>query len=166
MATLLQELEKHKNNREDGRVFGLVLQGGGMRAVYSAAALATLIGYDLSDAFDHVIGASAGAMNGAYFIAGQAEAVDVYKKDLITKDFVNLRRNDKRVDIDFLVDSVLKRKHPLNVQKLLRSPTTLHVVLTDAETGKKKVISNHRHFLKIYEELRATAAMPILYDKR
>jgi len=37
--------------------------------------------------------------------------------------------------------------------------------MTNAKNGRKVVVSDHHKFAQIYEEFRATAALPILYDK-
>jgi predicted patatin/cPLA2 family phospholipase len=166
MSTLIDELNAHKQNRKDKRVFGLVLQGGGMRGVYSAGIIAPLVEYGLTDAFDHVIGSSAGAINGAYFLGADPETFHTYTDDLTNKNFVNLLRREHTVDIDYLVDLVLKHKRPVNIAGLLKSRCKLHIVMTDAKSGKKVVISDHNKFTEIYEEFRATAALPLLYDKK
>jgi predicted patatin/cPLA2 family phospholipase len=166
MSTLYDILDSHRNNIKDKRVFGLVLQGGGMRAVYSAAAVTPLIQYGFNDTFEHVIGSSAGAINGAYFLGADPETLHTYTDDLTNKNFVNLMRREKKVDIDYLVDLVMKHKRPVNIPKMLQSHSQLHVVMTDANTGKKVVLSDHTKFTDIYEEFRATAALPLLYDKR
>jgi predicted patatin/cPLA2 family phospholipase len=138
-----------------------------MRGVYCAGAVATLIEYGLTNAFDHVIGSSAGALHGAYYLAQDQETMrHTYTDDLTNKNFVNVLRLDKKVDIDYLVDMVLKHKRPINMDKLLQAKSKLHILLTDAKTGKKVVMSNHKKFAEIYEELRATSALPLLYDKR
>jgi predicted patatin/cPLA2 family phospholipase len=170
MSTLFDVLKAHQENRNnhkrDRRTFGLVLQGGGMRAVYSAGAMATLVESELGNAFDHVVGASAGALNGAYYLANDLETLHhVYEDDLTNKNFVNILRKEKKVDIDYLVDMVMRHKRPINIAKLLKSSTKLHIVLTDAKNGKKVVISDHKKFAEIYEEFRGTAALPFLYDK-
>ena len=166
MANLLQILEAHKNNPNDGKTFGLVIQGGGMRASYSCGAMVTLLEYGLTDVFEHVIGSSAGAMNGAYFLSADASAAHIYTDEITNKNFVNLLRRDKRVDIDYIIDLVLKHKRPLNLEKLKRSRSKLHVVVTNARNGRKEVLSDHADFVEIYEELRATAALPLLYGKK
>ena len=165
MTTLYDELLAHRQHKNDKRVFGLVLQGGGMRAVYSAGAIAPLVQYDFSDTFDHVIGSSAGAINGAYLIGADAQTMQTYTEDLTNKNFINLLRRDKKVDIDYLVDQVLKHKRPVNIKKLLKAHSRLSVVLTDAKNGRKVVVSDHHKFAEIYDEFRATAALPLLYDK-
>jgi predicted patatin/cPLA2 family phospholipase len=165
MATLYDELSAHRLSPKDGRTFGLVLQGGGMRGVYSAGATAPLIQYRFSDTFDHVIGSSAGAIAGAYFMGADAEAMYSYTDDLTNKNFVNLLRREKKVDIDYLVDHVLMHNRPINIKRLLAARSKLHIVMTDAKNGKKVVLSDHHRFAEIYEEFRATAALPLLYDK-
>jgi predicted patatin/cPLA2 family phospholipase len=166
MSTLYDVLDAHRKNKKDKRIFGLVLQGGGMRAVYSAGAIAPLIEYGFNDTFEHVVGSSAGAINGAYFLGADTETMLTYTDDLTNKNFVNLMRRDKKVDIDYLVDLVMKHKRPVNVPNMLKAHSQLHVVMTDARSGKKVVISNHHKFANIYEEFRATAALPLLYDKK
>lgn len=166
MPCLYEELEAHHKNKKDKRVFGLVLQGGGMRGVYSCAAVEPLATYGFEGAFDHIIGSSGGAINGAYLIGGRPDAYKVYRDDLTNKNFVNLVRRDKKVDIDYLVDEVLQGKSSLSRERLLQAHTKLHIVMTNAQTGKREVISDHHKFLQIYEELRATAALPLLYDKK
>lgn len=166
MPSVIDVLETHIKNRPDKRKFGLVVQGGGMRAVYSAGALTTMLEYGLNNAFEHVIGSSAGALNGAYFISKQPEAVDAYTKQLTNKNFINLLRSEKKVDIDYVVDTVLKHKTRLDVVGLSRGYSKLHVVVTNAKNGRREVISNHKDFAEIFEELRATAALPLLYDKQ
>src|SRR5665213_2140991 len=135
MPTLSELLLEQKNHKNKNRIYGLVIQGGGMRAAYSAGALATLIEYGFESVFDHVVGSSAGAMNGAYFLASQADAVDTYTKDISNKNFVNLTRKDKRVDIDYLVDVALQQKRPLKIDRLLTTHSQLHRVLTEAQSG-------------------------------
>lgn len=154
-----------KASREDKP--GLVVQGGGLRGVYSIGALAALEECKLTDAFSLVMGSSAGAVNGAYFLAGQAiEGIDIYVEDLSNSNFVSLRRPWKIVDIDYLVDVALKEKHPLNVAALQGSETPLYTVLTDAETAEERIVSSRDEDLDPYEVIRATAALPGLYNKR
>lgn len=165
MPNLLQILEAHKIYKDDKRVFGLVVQGGGMRAAYSAGALSTLLSYNLTDVFEHVIGSSAGAINGAYYLSADPYAQNIYSDDITNKNFVNLLRRDKKVDIDYLIDLVLKHKRPIDLEKIKRSYSKLHIVVTNAKTGKKEVLSKHLDLAELYEEFRATAALPMLYDK-
>ena len=138
-----------------------------MRGVYSMGALTALEDRGLRHAFGRVIGASAGAINGAYLLAGQAhDAVSVYVDLLSNRKFVNFWRIHRIVDMDFLVDQALRRGVPLDVETLLASPSTLEVVLTDADTAKPVVVTSRDRNLDLYEVFRATGALPGLYNKR
>ncbi len=57
--------------RHDGARLGLVVEGGGMRGCISGAMLMALHDLGISDVFDVVYGASAGAINATYFLTGQ-----------------------------------------------------------------------------------------------
>jgi predicted patatin/cPLA2 family phospholipase len=166
MPTLYDELEAHRRNKKDKRVFGLVLQGGGMRGVYSGAAFQPLAAYGFQDSFEHVVGSSAGAINGAYFMGSRPDSYKIYNRELTNKNFVNLRRRDKKIDVDYAIDIALHQKNPVDIDRLLHTHTRLHIIMTNARTGKKVVISDHHKFLEIYQELRASAALPLLYDKK
>ena len=146
----------------------LVVQGGGMRGVYSMGALAYLEEVGLSRAFDLIIGSSAGAINGAYLLSGQAkDAVRVYIDYLSRRSFINFFRIRKIVNIDWLVDVALKENTPLDINSIKESSSTLQVILTNAKTGEPEVISNRDdNEFDFYEAIRATAALPGLYNKK
>lgn len=146
-------------------ISGLVVQGGGMRGIYSMAALFGLEEAGYTDSFNHVVGSSAGAINAAYFLAGQARvAVSVYLDDISNRNFVDLTRIRRIVDIDFLIE-ILTSKKTLDVQRVRDSRSLLTVVLTDFVTGKAYPVTNKDIDVDLMEALRATAALPILYNK-
>ena len=137
-----------------------------MRGIYSMAALMALEEAGLTEAFDHVVGSSAGAINGAYLIAHQARlAVTVYLDDLSNGRFINFFRLRKKVDIDYLVDGVLTRQKALDLDQVRASRTTLHVILTNYQTAESVAITNRQENIDLMEALRATAALPILYHR-
>ncbi|MGZ4961249.1 MAG: patatin-like phospholipase family protein [Limisphaerales bacterium] len=146
-------------------VTGLVVQGGGMRGIYSMAALATLEECGFGGCFDHVFGSSAGAINGAYLLANQARLACTVYLDEISKHFLNFCRPGKIVDVDFLIDDVLARRKPLDVGAVMKSRSILHILLTDFLTGKVDVVTNQDPTLNLIEALRATSALPFLYNK-
>jgi predicted patatin/cPLA2 family phospholipase len=155
-----------QNCSSNGDKPALVVQGGGMRGVYSVAALSVLEDLGLTDCFSMVIGSSAGAINGAYFLAGQAnEGVDIYVETLSNSPFISMRRLGRIVDMDFLVDQALKAQHPLDVERVRTAHTPLYLVLTDADTGEGAIVSAQEDY-DLYEVFRATGALPALYNKR
>ena len=150
----------------DTDTIGLVVQGGGMRGVYSMAALAALEEMGFGQCFDHVAGSSAGALNSAYFITGQASyGVETYIHHLTQRRFVNPFRLKKMVDIDYLVDHIGKKARPLDLDALLAARTMLHISLTDISEGHTRYVTNRMPDIDLWEAFRASAAMPILYNK-
>ena len=67
---------------------GLVLEGGGMRGIYTAGVLDVFMDYGLT--FDGVIGVSAGAVHGCSFVSGQrGRSIRYYKKYCRDKRFMS-----------------------------------------------------------------------------
>ncbi len=161
-----QVLEHKRLGLNGTDTIGLVVQGGGMRGVYSMGALAALEEMGFTHCFDHLVGSSAGALNGAYFLTGQASyGVETYIHYLSKKSFVNPFRLKRIVDIDYLVDQIGKKVRPLHLDKLRSSPTTLHVSLTERTHAHTEWITNRTADIDIWEAFRATAAIPLLYNK-
>lgn len=72
---------------------GLAIEGGGMRGAYAAGASTALLHMGYADAFDEVLGCSAGSVIASYFVSRQLDAWKVYC-DTITKPedrFIDLR---------------------------------------------------------------------------
>jgi predicted patatin/cPLA2 family phospholipase len=79
--------------RQDDHRVALVIEGGGMRGVVSAGMTAALERLGLTPCFDLVVGASAGAINGAALLAGVArEGAAMYHGPLASRSFVNPAR--------------------------------------------------------------------------
>ena len=69
---------------------GLVLEGGGMRGIYTAGVLDVFM--DKGICFDGVIGVSAGAIHGCSYVSGQrGRNIRYYKKYCNDKRFISLR---------------------------------------------------------------------------
>lgn len=159
-------LEANRYGHRSTDTIGLVVQGGGMRGVYSMGALAALEEMGFGQCFDHVAGSSAGALNGAYFITGQASyGVETYIYHLTKRSFVNPLRLRMMVDIDYLVDHIGKQARPLHLHKLFSARTLLHISLTGFADGQTRYVTTRTPGIDLWEAFRASAAMPILYNK-
>src|SRR5215203_953091 len=94
--------------REDPHRVALVLEGGGMRGVVSAAMTAALLRMQLTRCFDLVVGASAGAINGAALLAGAARhGAAAYCGPLASRSFVSpakLLRGKPVIDVNQILD--------------------------------------------------------------
>ena len=120
----------------DGRKVALVVEGGAMRGIISCAALMALEDLGMTEVFDEVYGASAGAVNAAYFLAGQAAlATTIYYQKINNTRFIRRLWHRKIVDIDDLFDSIIAGERPLRVDKVLTSRSPLFITIADASTG-------------------------------
>lgn len=143
----------------------LVTQGGGMRGTYSIAALAALEEAGFTSRFADIYGTSAGALNGTYFVAGQARAgVSVYVDHLSTERFIKRSRLTRVIDIDYLIDIVLKDALPLDFAALKASRSRLHIGLTSVTTGQLTWVDQSKGW-PLSEVLRATAALPVVFGR-
>jgi predicted patatin/cPLA2 family phospholipase len=144
----------------------LVGQGGGMRGTYSIAALAAFEAAGYTKRFADVYGTSAGALNCAYFLSGQAaEGIAIYVDHLSNRRFINPLRVRPVIDIDYLIDDVLQKRVPLDVAALEASPATLHVGLASAQRGTVVWALPGRPEWPLFETLRATAALPVVFGR-
>src|SRR5690242_5407404 len=136
-----------------------------MRGVVSAGMVIGLERLGLLEVFDHVYGSSAGALNGAYFVGGKAAyGTSIYSEEINNRQFISPWRMAWRpaVDIDFLIDRVLRVTKPLPIDRILASPIPLHVIVTDVATARPRPISSWRDGESLLRTLRGGATMPVL----
>ena len=122
----------------DGASIALAVEGGAMRGVVSAGMVWALEDLGYTHAFDAVYGSSAGAINSAYFLAGQAAVgTTIYYEDINNRSFINLSRPLRGrpiVNLGFLLDDVARNRKRLDVDRVLQSRTPLSVLATDIHT--------------------------------
>jgi predicted patatin/cPLA2 family phospholipase len=152
--------------REDGRRVALVIEGGGMRGVVSAGMTAALEQLGLRDAFDEVHGASAGAFNAAFLLAGQAAYLTaLYLHGFGDPRFVSARRalrGGPALDMDYVVDDVWTRQRPLRFEAILTGGIDLHCTATDADRAEIVDLTDLRSSQEIRCALRASGRLPWL----
>jgi predicted patatin/cPLA2 family phospholipase len=145
----------------------LVVEGGGMRSVFSAGVLHAF-GAPGFDPFDLYIGVSAGACNLASHLAGQNDRNwDIIATYSSTPSFINAKkflRGGHYMDLDWLWNATIQN-YRLDLarlfNKLRREKKEYIVVATSAETGDalylKPDARNLEHLLKV------SSSLPILY---
>jgi predicted patatin/cPLA2 family phospholipase len=126
--------------RTDGRRIALAIEGGGMRGVVSAGMTAAIEQLGLRDAFDEVHGASAGAFNGAFLLAGQAAYLTaLYPHGFGDPAFVDFRaalRGRRPIfDMDYVIGEVWRHQRPLRIDAILDSGIELHCTATDVDSA-------------------------------
>jgi len=137
-----------------------IFAGGAARSVYTAGVLYALCEMDIPRP-DIIIGCSGMAPTSICYVTGQKEIIkNVWCRSLSTTKFVSFWRLWKIVDINYLIDTVLKENNPLDMKKLKESPITVYWPVTNSETGEINYISNETG-LDIWEVLRAAVSVPI-----
>lgn len=139
----------------------IVTSGGGMKCAYSAGALVTLakrLGITNPDIFISASG-SVGAM--FYYLAGQYDDIEKVWVRYVPSPQI-ARRFPPRLDIDYIIDVILKREMPLDEGTLSKTKTRWFVPVTDLDTGHTEYVSNETWF-DPYEVMRAAKAIPLLY---
>ncbi|MBV9810357.1 MAG: patatin-like phospholipase family protein [Solirubrobacterales bacterium] len=168
VATLRRRREEGSQPglRSDGRRVALVIEGGGMRGVVSAGMTSALEQLGLRDAFDEVHGASAGAFNAAFLLAGQAAYLaTLYQYGFGDPRFVSLLRalrGGPAFDMDHVINHVWTQQRPLRFDAVLHSGIELHCTATDADRSTIVNLTGLHSQHEICCALRASGRLPWL----
>ncbi len=142
---------------------GLVLEGGGLRGMYTSGIMDVFMENGIT--FDGVIGVSAGAVYGSSYISGQKGRNIRYSlANLKNKEYMSVRNLIKTGD--FIGADYCYRKIPDELDKFdydafRENPTDFYVVCTDIETGKP-VYLKCDDMKKDMDKMRASASLPII----
>jgi len=145
---------------------GLVLEGGGMRATYSAGVLDAFM--DRGVSFDYIVGVSAGANAGSDYVAGQRERNHRVFVDFATDrryaGWRNVLRERSWFGMRFLFETLPDELAPFHYEDFRTSPRTLMVGVTDCLTGEPRYFRQHDHDPRWFVATvqRATCSLPIL----
>jgi predicted patatin/cPLA2 family phospholipase len=148
--------------REDGHTVALVLEGGGMRGVVSAAMAGTVERLGLTACFDLVVGSSAGAINGAALLAGSAEhAAEAYCGPLASRSFVNplrVLRGKPVLDVNDVLNVVsgFEAGH----KQIVAGPAQLHCIATDVDTAEAVDLTGMDNERDVWTAILASSRMP------
>lgn len=153
-------------SRADGHRLAVVVEGGSMRGVYTAGSLVALHIMGLWNLFDNAYGTSVGAANTAQFLSGMGDIkADSYYRVLADGRFYDPHRVSKIVDIDFFVDEVLTTLRPVEMDRLMASPTPFWVSVADFVTARTMLFHAQAGEFPLLRILKAAAAMPIFYNR-
>lgn len=158
----------HKQETSSITKTALVVEGGGMRGIYSAGILDAFMDRHHRH-FDGFYGASAGALNLVSFIAGQrGRNLDLYTGACLESHFISLKRHMKGgnlFDLDWLFDRI-QRQH-MNIDKFrgqLRDKT-FTIVTSCASSGYPIYHTFDEYFEleQMFKVLKASSALPMIY---
>ena len=143
---------------------GLVLEGGGMRGLFTSGFLDVLMGAGIH--FDGMIGVSAGATFGCNFKSHQAGRALRYNLRFIGDSrymgWRTLLRTGDLVAAEFSYHTMPTQLDVFDAQTFEAEPMEFHVVCTDVDTGEPVYKQLSHVDYDCMEWIRASASMPIV----
>lgn len=142
---------------------GLVLEGGGVRGIYTAGVLDVFMEHGL--VFDGVVGVSAGAIHGCSFLSNQnGRSIRYYKKYCKNPRFMSMKswlKTGNVVETEFCYHELPEVLDPYDYEAFNKSTSKFYVVCTNIETGKAEYI-RVKDMKGEIDCLRASASLPYL----
>jgi predicted patatin/cPLA2 family phospholipase len=137
-----------------------------MRGVVSSAMADALQARGLTDAFDLVVGTSAGALNGAAFLAGVARGcTDNYSDADAVARYIAPRRlliGRAAVDVAHTLESSSEALDADRHRRTAEAAAPLHVVALDVQTARPEVLGDLTTVEGLKGALLATSRLPWL----
>ncbi|WP_251553768.1 patatin-like phospholipase family protein [Neobacillus muris] len=143
---------------------GLVLEGGGMRGVYTAGILEFFLENNLF--FPYVIGVSAGACNAASYLSkqkGRNKTVTIeYASDPRYISWRNYLKNRQFFGMDFIFDEIPNQHVPFDYDSFYDSPCEFVVGTTDCLSGEPVYFKKKDYKRDLLAVLRASSSLPFI----
>ena len=141
---------------------GLVLEGGGMRGVFTCGVLDNFM--DRGIRFPYTIGVSAGACNGLSYMSEQRGRAKFSNIDLLEKyqyiGFRHLITKGSIMDFDLLFEVFPTRIIPYDYERYARCVERYEMVTTDCATGKACYFEEKSDPKRIIDIVRASSSLP------
>jgi len=152
-----------KNLQIDGST-GLVLEGGGMRGVFTCGVLDYFM--DCGIRFPYVIGVSAGACNGLSYVSRQRGRAKYSNIDLLEKyNYIGLKHLLKKrniMDFDLLFNEFPEHILPYDYDAYFASPERFVMVTTNCITGKADYFEEKKDKHRVIDIARASSSLPFV----
>lgn len=144
------------------RKTGLVLEGGGMRGVFTSGVLDAFMKYDLY--FNYVVAVSAGACNGMSYISRQPRRARLSNIDMLAKyDYISLKsllRQGSIFDPDIIYDRLPNELIPFDWKTYFKYSSTFEMVTTNCQTGTAEYLSDDHDKDRSLSIVRASSSLP------
>lgn len=142
---------------------GLVLEGGGMRGVFTCGVLDAFMKYDMY--FHYVVAVSAGACNGLSYISRQPRRARISNIDMLAKyNYIGLRHLVTQgciFDPQLLYDRFPKELIPYDFERYFAFEGTFEMVATNCITGGTEyLVENTGNKQRLLDICRASSSLP------
>jgi len=143
---------------------GLVLEGGGLRGVYTSGVLRLFM--DRGIFFPYVIGVSMGACNAANYVSRQPERSRIvnirYVNDSRYLSYLRLLAGGELFGMDFIFDTIPNSLVPFDYETFRESDVKCVTVVTDCTTGEALYFEKAELGEDYLPVLRASACLPFI----
>ena len=144
--------------------WALVLEGGGMRGVFTSGVLDYLM--DKNIYFPYTIGVSAGACNGLSYASRQRGRAKILNIDLLDKyHYISPKffwSNKSILNMDFLFDEMPNKVLPYDFDTYFASPDRFIMVTSNCKTGKAEYFEEKRSPKRLLQICRASSSLPFV----
>ena len=140
---------------------GLVLEGGGVRGIYTAGVLDVFMDHGLT--FDGLMGVSAGAIHGCSYLSGQkGRSLRYYRNYVADPRFMSIQsliKTGDLVGVEFCYHELPDKLDIYDHDAFRRNPTPFWAVCSNVDTGEAEYIriTDMREQIDV---LRASASLP------
>lgn len=145
-----------------GRNTGLVLEGGGMRGVFTSGVLDAFMKHDLS--FPYVVAVSAGACNGLSYMSRQPRRARYSNIDMLRKyDYISLKHlltQGSIFDPNILYERFPNEIVPFDYETYRENPAVYEIVTTNCLTGRAEYLTEKTDPKRLTAIVKASSSLP------
>ncbi len=145
-----------------GRKTGLVLEGGGMRGVFTSGVLDAFMKYELY--FPYVVAVSAGACNGLSYMSRQPRRARYSNIDMLQKyGYISLKSlitQGSIFDPNILYERFPNEIVPFDYDAYRANPATFEVVTTNCLTGRAEYLTEKSDARRLTAIVKASSSLP------
>ena len=143
---------------------GLVLEGGGMRGVFTSGVLDAFMKHEVY--FPYVVAVSAGACNGLSYMSQQPRRARFSNIDMLQRyDYISLKNlivNGSIFDPEILYERFPNEIVPFDYDTYEQNPCVFEVVTTNCKTGRAMYLSEKHDHRRLTQIVKASSSLPFV----
>ena len=143
---------------------GLVLEGGGMRGVFTSGVLDAFMKHEVY--FPYVVAVSAGACNGLSYMSQQPRRARFSNIDMLQRyDYISLKNlivNGSIFDPEILYERFPNEIVPFDYDTYEQNLCVFEVVTTNCKTGRAMYLSEKHDHRRLTQIVKASSSLPFV----
>ena len=155
-------VEKYTKTMQLGPKTGLVLEGGGMRGVFTSGVLDAFMKHELY--FPYIVAVSAGACNGLSYMSRQPRRARYSNIDMLQKyGYISLKSlltQGSIFDPNLLYERFPNEILPFDYDEYGRNPATFEMVTTNCQTGLAEYLTEKTDRRRMMAIVKASSSLP------